>query len=662
MSKIIMIASGKHIAQHGLALKKQLKAPDELDIVVAHMEDAVQLARKYVDKDVDIIIARGTTARMLKESRIPVPVVEIPVADTEIIETIKLAQEKAKKQNPVIGYIGLENVIIAIRSFLEILNLKIYLYEVATTKDIKDKIKQAQNDGVDILIGGTLSCNLIQAAGMKSVLLKSSYASVRKAYQMAKEMQFAVNLEKKKTEEQNTIFNSVSEAIISVDDKGRVSMLNKLAEHLFKQNSTELKGKHSSEIFETDQVHLIEKVLLSGEKIVGQIMKIQNKKYALSIIPIIVEKTASGAIITLQGITELQKIETAVRKGLYQKGNVAQYFFKDIKGNSEEIQETINTAKSFAKLHSNILIVGETGTGKELFAQSIYHASTRKDGPFVAVNCGAIPSNLVESELFGYVDGAFTGAKKGGKPGLFELAHGGTIFLDEISEMDLLGQVILLRALQERQIRRVGGDAIIPVDVRVIAACNTNLHELVKQNKFRKDLYYRLSVLIVNIPALRHRKKDISYLSNFFVDYYNRQLGKDILLSEDALKEFEHFNWDGNIRQLKNFCERLVALADKSVVDSLYVRKQLNNSCWVEPEPAKNEILNLQIKEPAQEMFMVNNKLVSYLQLTALMSQYKGNRKLISEKLGISRTTLWKYLKKANLCHGDDSFDTHFEA
>lgn len=386
-----------------------------------------------------------------------------------------------------------------------------------------------------------------------------------------------------------------------------------------------------------------------GEKIVGQIMEIRNKKYALTVIPIIVEKIIAGAIITLQGITELQKIETAIRKGLYQKGNVAHYSFTDIKGISAEIQETITTAKRFSKLHSNILIVGETGTGKELFAQSIHQESIRKDGPFVAVNCGAIPSNLVESELFGYVDGAFTGAKKGGKPGLFELAHGGTIFLDEISEMDLLGQVILLRALQEKQIRRVGGDSIIPVDVRVIAACNTNLHEMVQQNKFRKDLYYRLSVLVVNVPALRHRKNDISYLSNFFINYYNRQFGKNILLADDALHEFEQVNWDGNIRQLKNFCERLVALADKSIVDSIYVKKQLNNSFWIEPETVKNEDFIYQIKEPAQEMFMVNNKLVSYLQLKDLMTQYKGNRKLISKKLGISRTTLWKYLKKANL-------------
>ena len=649
MSKIIMIASGKHIAQHGLALKNQLETSDELDIVVAHMEDAVQLARQYVHTDVDIIIARGTTARMLKEARIPIPVVEIPVADTEIIETIKLAQEKSKKQSPVIGFIGLEDVIITIRSFLEILNLKIYLYEVATTQDIKDKIKQAQEDGVDILIGGTLSCNLIQAAGLKSVLFKSSYTSVRKAYQMAKEMQFAVNLEKKKAEEQTTIFNSVSEAIISVDDKNSLSRLNKLAEQLFERDSNKIKGNHSSEILGAAQVNLVEKVLLSGEKIVGQIMEIRNKKYALNVIPIIVEKIITGAIITLQGITELQKIETAVRKGLYQKGNVAHYSFTDIKGISAEIQETINSARSFAKLHSNILIIGETGTGKELFAQSIHQESIRKDGPFVAVNCGAIPSNLVESELFGYVDGAFTGAKKGGKPGLFELAHGGTIFLDEISEMDLLGQVILLRALQERQIRRVGGDSIIPVDVRVIAACNTNLHAMVQQNKFRKDLYYRLSVLVVSVPALRHRQNDIAYLSNFFINYYNRQFGKNILLADDALQEFEQVNWDGNIRQLKNFCERLVALADKAIVDSIYVKKQLTNSFWGEPAPAENEGLISQITESAPAMFMVNNKLVSYLQLKDLMIQYKGNRKIISEKLGISRTTLWKYLKKANL-------------
>lgn len=648
MGRIIMIASGTHIAQYGVELKKQIKDADDLEIVVAHMEHAVQLAKQYVGQDVDVIISRGTTARMLKESNIPIPVVEIPVFDTEIIETIKLAQEKSGKQNPVIGYIGLEDVITAIHSFLEILNLKIYLYEVATTKDIKNKIQQAKLDEVDILIGGTLSCNLIQAAGMKSVLFKSSYASVQKAYQRAKEMQFAVNLEKEKTEEKNTILSSVSEAIISVDGQNRLSLLNKIAENLFRQSSNEVKKKPTSEIFRPEQVSLIEKVLASGEKIVGQIMELQNKKYALNVVPVFVEKRVSGAIITLQGIKELQKIETNVRKGLYQKGNVAQYFFNDIKGISYEIEETINSAKTFAKLESNILIIGETGTGKELFAQSIHNESPRKDGPFVAVNCGAIPSNLVESELFGYVDGAFTGAKKGGKMGLFEFAHGGTIFLDEVSEMDLLGQVILLRALQEKQIRRVGGDSVIPIDVRVIAACNTNLYERVKQNKFRKDLFYRLSVLGVNVPALRDRASDISYLANYFIDYYNRKFDKRISLSEGALQELKNCMWDGNIRQLKNFCNRIVAIADKPHVDSYYIRKQLNDSFWFE-ENLNSKKTGISSPIANQEMFMVNNQVLSYAQLKDLMDRYKGNRKMVSQQLGISRTTLWKYLKRANL-------------
>lgn len=186
--------------------------------------------------------------------------------------------------------------------------------------------------------------------------------------------------------------------------------------------------------------------------------------------------------------TALQKMEAVVRKGLYQRGNIAKYVFDDIKGSSSELLEAVEMARRFSQLQSNVLIIGDTGTGKEMFAQSIHNASHRCNKPFVAVNCGAIPANLIESELFGYDEGAFSGARKGGRPGLFELAHGGTIFLDEVSEMDQAGQVSLLRALQEQQIRRVGGHDIIPIDVRVIAACNINLYDVVRDNKFRKDL------------------------------------------------------------------------------------------------------------------------------------------------------------------------------
>ena len=216
-------------------------------------------------------------------------------------------------------------------------------------------------------------------------------------------------------------------------------------------------------------------------------------------------RKSSARFFILTEFREIEKLEAAVKHEYRTKGYTARYTFEDIAGTSEAIRESRRLAKQFSKYDSNVLIAGETGTGKEVFAQSIHNASLRKDEPFVAVNCGAIPVNLLESELFGYVDGAFTGASRKGKKGLMEIANHGTLFLDEISEMDFNGQVQLLRVLEERVIRRVGDDKEIPIDIRVIAASNKNLLELIEQGKFREDLYYRLNVLTLYIPPLRDR-------------------------------------------------------------------------------------------------------------------------------------------------------------
>lgn len=649
-----MIAQGQQIAQVGALLKKSLPDPEDLEIIVAHMEDAVRIAKKMASQDTEVVIARGTTADLLRHSGLPIPVVEMPISNVEIIESIKKAREASGMDDPLIGFLGFKNVIVSVKSFLEIMNIKMKLYEIHTTKDTQEQIFQAKRDRVDVLIGGVLSCNMIRAAGMKAVTLESSYESVAESYRQAKEMQRAVTIEKKKLEETNTIFNLVSDAILSIDENYRLTLMNQYAEIIFGREFKIMKGRPIHEIFGQKEENMIRKVMETGEEIMGSLVELQGRKYAIRIVPIVLAKRTAGAVVTLHEVNALQKMEAMVRKGLYQKGNVTQYTFEDIKGGSEEIYSAIDTAKNFARLQSNILIIGETGTGKELFAQSIHNASARRNGPFVAVNCGAIPANLMESELFGYVDGAFTGAKKGGKMGLFELAHSGTIFLDEISEMDMQGQVILLRALQEKQIRRVGGDSNIPIDVRIIAACNANLYERVKQNKFRKDLYYRLSVLVIKIPPLRERHGDITRLSNYFVEQYNRQFGKDITLSAAALRELENFGWDGNIRQLKNFCERITAISDDSNIEGSFIRQQLKNSFEFGPPEPEREPEPSGAGPARREMVVIKGKLFTKAEFDELFEQYHGNREQIAGSLGISRTTLWKYLKRAGL-DGDPS-------
>ncbi|MGI6424651.1 MAG: sigma-54 interaction domain-containing protein [Tepidanaerobacteraceae bacterium] len=250
-----------------------------------------------------------------------------------------------------------------------------------------------------------------------------------------------------------------------------------------------------------------------------------------------------------------------MRRELYLKGHVAQHTFEDIITCSSIMEKAISEARQFAQAEAAVVITGETGTGKELFAQSIHNTSQRKGGHFVAVNCAAVPENLLESELFGYEEGAFTGARRGGKKGLFELAHDGTIFLDEIGELPLKLQARLLRVLQEKAVIRVGGDRVIPINVRIIAATHRNLEASVKNGTFRQDLYYRLNVLRLSLPPLRERKDDIPLLIDRLLEKIcNKTAKKPPLLSDAVLKIFCSYHWPGNVRELQNILERLVVL------------------------------------------------------------------------------------------------------
>ncbi|MDX5657908.1 sigma-54 interaction domain-containing protein, partial [Clostridioides difficile] len=277
-----------------------------------------------------------------------------------------------------------------------------------------------------------------------------------------------------------------------------------------------------------------------------------DKKFILSQKPFYLYKSIEGCLITLKDVNNIEILEQKIRSDSVKRGYVAKYKFNNIIGNSSIIKDCIKKAKKMALTDNPILITGETGTGKEAFTQSIHNHSNRKNKPFVAINCASLPSELLESELFGYEDGSFTGAKKGGKKGLFELAHTGTIFLDEIGDMPHDLQVKLLRVLQEKEIRKIGGTSIIPIDVRILAATNKDLEKLIIENKFRMDLFYRISMFTLDLPPLRKRLEDIPLLLESFL----KELPyKNIKLDKSLLEALNSYTWMGNIRELRNCVE-----------------------------------------------------------------------------------------------------------
>ena len=385
------------------------------------------------------------------------------------------------------------------------------------------------------------------------------------------------------------LLSSIDEGIICVGNDGIVQFYSHVAKDILGLNENEMIGKHIEEYIKTCNFN---NIINSETTHFQRLTKVNNIDINLEIKYTNIN-LFTGYIMKVTKFYQAEKKQAKLRSQLINSGNVSKYTFDDIIGESENIQNTKKIAFKMAQSNSSILIMGESGTGKELFAQSIHGSSSRNNGPFVAVNCSTFQDGLLQSELFGYEEGAFTGAKKGGKIGLFELANNGTIFLDEIGEMDLSSQATLLRVIQEKQIRRIGSDKVIDVDIRIIAATNRDLKKLVCENKFRKDLFYRLNVLPLKISPLRERSEDILLIFNSF----KNNLDANFKLSDEVMNIFKSYNWEGNIRELRNIAEYCSYLG-KNIIEESDLPEYIVESIDSKEECKQLLMKNTQIEIP----------------------------------------------------------------
>ena len=340
----------------------------------------------------------------------------------------------------------------------------------------------------------------------------------------------------------------LEEGVVGVNERGEVFACNHHAEEITRAKAALTIGKRGDEVFPYVP---FSRCLRERERIPAKIVRVNDVNVSIEVVPVMRQNSCIGAFAILQRFNDVEAKQSQLRSQLLHKGYYAKYGFEDVIGESEAIERTKAVLKRMAASESPILLIGETGTGKELLAHAVHRASRRADGPFVAINVAAFPENLLESELFGYEEGAFTGARKGGRPGLFESAHKGTLFLDEVEGMSPALQIKLLRVLQEGEIMRVGGNSIIPVDVRIVAATNEALERRVEEGTFRRDLYYRLNTLPVQVPTLAERGDDLFLL----IDRFQRQLGGRFHLSSQVHAFLKQYPWPGNVRELRNVVE-----------------------------------------------------------------------------------------------------------
>ncbi|MFP5114187.1 sigma-54 interaction domain-containing protein [Bacillaceae bacterium C204] len=383
-----------------------------------------------------------------------------------------------------------------------------------------------------------------------------------------RDLSLSIQNEKQLIQKLESVLDAVHEGIIGLDEKGIITLINEDAHRILQLPSINCIGKHYNEVIPNFQ---ISETFVDQKEQLDNLFQINNRSLLVSKVPLTFNQKLIGLVITLQDVTRVQRMEQEIRRKSSELGLTTKYSFDNIIGNSHLIVSAKQKAIRLAQSDYTVLITGENGTGKEVFAQAIHNNSERKDRPFVAVNFAGLTETLIESELFGYEGGAFTGAKKEGKMGLFELAHNGTIFMDEIGDASLSIQASLLRVLQERQVMRVGGHRVIPINVRVIAATNKNLHKMIKEGTFREDLYYRLNVLPIHMPPLRERKQDLFIL----IDFLLRLNKKNLMLDSDVKNLLMSYNWPGNIRELENFIHYLMVIVEGNTVTKSHLPDQI---------------------------------------------------------------------------------------
>ncbi|MBN7773647.1 sigma-54 interaction domain-containing protein [Clostridium aminobutyricum] len=437
--------------------------------------------------------------------------------------------------------------------------------------------------------------------------------------------------------EMTTILETTHEGIFALDRSGYIKHCNSIAENLFKTTKGDILGCHINkfmmgtpalEVVRTGIGYTENEEIYKGSQ--GNLHLIVTAK------PYYEKGKIEGIVLCFRDIEEAQKL-------IYNINNRAlKYTFDDIIGESDAIKRTKHQAVLTARGNSTILINGESGTGKEMFAKAIHYASARANGPFITVNCGAIPENLLESELFGYEKGAFTGANEKGKVGKFEAASGGTIFLDEIGDMPLHLQVKILHVLQNMRFERVGGNETVIVDVRVVAATNKNLEEMIREGTFREDLYYRLSVIPLQTPSLRERREDIKLLMHYFLRKYNTFMNRNITgFAEDVVKLYMNYDWPGNVRELENAIEYGTNMAFGQIIEMDAVPMRLQRG---EDTVLKFEDSNLPLAEQVKnyEREIIKRKLKKY-------ADSENAKALVADELKLSRATLYRKLTELEI-------------
>ncbi|UDC60775.1 Transcriptional regulatory protein ZraR [Klebsiella quasipneumoniae subsp. quasipneumoniae] len=597
----------------------------EIPVYEFRYSDVLNKANEMIQSGTRIIISRGGTAALLRNN-IPIPVIEIA---HDFHGVYRILQE-AKNTSQKIAAIGFPQFCRALRHYQSMTNDEFKICQVYNHHDIENVIKNLSENDYHMVIGGLTVAEMAKKYNLNVIEGDADNNSIEQAINEAHGLLKYINRENLKLVMSHAALNQSREGIMCVDQLGEIIHINAIGMTLFQ-------CQVGDKLFKKEVFKDIYASMINESNVKEQAIEINDTLVSLSVRHFSNRHNSYAVITGLSQESTLWQQTTSKKSHL--RGYATSYSFDNIIAQSPIMHQVIQKARLCAQHELPVHILGDTGTGKELFAQSIHHVSARSHGPFVALNCAAIPESLLESELFGYAEGAFTNARKGGKPGVFEMATNGTVFIDEISEAPLSVQVKLLRVLQEKQFSRLGGDTLLSADFRLITASNKDLGQLVASGEFRQDLYYRINILELQLPSLRERPEDIMVL----IHHLLQQQNKHLTFTADAVNCLQNYDWPGNIRELQAVIYRLIVLLDGNTVNKEVLQQisHLSPACHQSVSLVSDHML---VADESDLLKKQEKQLIA-----SVIEKTDGDRTRASAILGISPTTLWRKLKQHNI-------------
>ncbi|HHO0202114.1 TPA: sigma 54-interacting transcriptional regulator [Klebsiella quasipneumoniae] len=597
----------------------------EIPVYEFRYSDVLNKANEMILSGTRIIISRGGTAALLRNN-IPIPVIEIAHDFHGVYRILQEAKNKSQK----IAAIGFPQFCRALRHYQSMTNDEFKICQVYNHHDIENVIKNLSENDYHMVIGGLTVAEMAKKYNLNVIEGDADNNSIEQAINEAHGLLKYINRENLKLVMSHAALNQSREGIMCVDQLGEIIHINAIGMTLFQ-------CQVGDKLFKKEVFKDIYASMINESNVKEQAIEINGTLVSLSVRHFSNRHNSYAVITGLSQESTLWQQTTSKKSHL--RGYATSYSFDNIIAQSPIMHQVIQKARLCAQHELPVHILGDTGTGKELFAQSIHHVSARSHGPFVALNCAAIPESLLESELFGYAEGAFTNARKGGKPGVFEMATNGTVFIDEISEAPLSVQVKLLRVLQEKQFSRLGGDTLLSADFRLITASNKDLGQLVASGEFRQDLYYRINILELQLPSLRERPEDIMVL----IHHLLQQQNKHLTFTADAVNCLQNYDWPGNIRELQAVIYRLIVLLDGNTVNKEVLQQisHLSPACHQSVSLVSDHML---VADESDLLKKQEKQLIA-----SVIEKTDGDRTRASAILGISPTTLWRKLKQHNI-------------